>query len=110
MPIRINGAHGRDASDPLGSNRRHRLLRRLMLPFYDHCYANSADLLAWLRIGIGVPLHQSRLLPNGVDTDRYRPARAAAPRLGVLRIATAAVRHLFVAAVFVSLASRGHPC
>lgn len=82
VPIRINGAHGRDAADPLGSNRRHRLLRRLMLPFYDHCYANSADLLAWLRTGIGVPLHQSRLLPNGVDTDRYRPARAAAPDSG----------------------------
>jgi sugar transferase (PEP-CTERM/EpsH1 system associated) len=77
VPVRINGAHGRDAADPLGRNRRHRLLRRLMLPFYDHCYANSADLLAWSRNEIGVPLHKSRLLPNGVDTDRYQPARAA---------------------------------
>ncbi|MET0320888.1 MAG: glycosyltransferase, partial [Duganella sp.] len=54
VPVRINGIHGRDAADPQGLNRRHRLLRRLMLPFYDHCYANSADLLAWLRTAIGV--------------------------------------------------------
>lgn len=75
VPIRINGAHGRDVADPLGRNPRHRLLRRLMLPFYDHCYANSADMLAWARTEIGVPVHKSRLLPNGIDTDRYRPAR-----------------------------------
>jgi hypothetical protein len=37
---RINGLHGRDASDPQGRNPKHRLLRRLMLPFYDCCYAN----------------------------------------------------------------------
>lgn len=74
VPVRINGAHGRAADDPAGLNRKHNLLRRLMTPFYDHCYANSADLLAWNRQVIGVPLAKSRLLPNGVDTDRYRPA------------------------------------
>ena len=79
VPIRINGAHGRDAADPLGRNPRHRLLRRLMLPFYDHCYSNSADLLTWARTEIGVPVHKSRLLPNGIDTDRYRPPRAGDP-------------------------------
>jgi sugar transferase (PEP-CTERM/EpsH1 system associated) len=77
VPIRINGAHGRDAADPHGANRKHRLLRRLMLPFYDHCYANSIDLLDWSRERIGVPSNKSRLLPNGVDTDHYRPANPA---------------------------------
>jgi len=77
VPIRINGAHGREVADPHGSNRKHRLLRRLMLPFYDHCYANSAELLAWSRARIGVAVNKSRLLPNGVDTEHYRPASAA---------------------------------
>ena len=77
VPGRINGAHGRDAADPRGLNRKHRLLRRLMIPFYDHCYANSAEMLAWNRDVIGVPVRKSRLLPNGIDTERYRPATAA---------------------------------
>lgn len=77
VPVRINGAHGRDAADPKGLNRKHRLLRRLMIPFYDHCYANSAEMLTWNREVIGVPARKSRLLPNGIDTERYRPATAA---------------------------------
>jgi sugar transferase (PEP-CTERM/EpsH1 system associated) len=80
VPVRINGAHGRDARDPDGTNPRHRLLRRLMLPFYDCCYGNSADLVAWNRDFIGVPEHKSRLLGNGIDTDKFHPHRDGQPR------------------------------
>jgi sugar transferase (PEP-CTERM/EpsH1 system associated) len=73
VPVRINGLHGRDAADPEGRNPKHRLLRRLMLPFYDCCYANSGDMLAWNRDVIGVPEHKSRLLANGIDAERFRP-------------------------------------
>ncbi len=73
VPVRINGAHGRDADDPDGSNRKHNMLRRLMLPFYDCCYANSDDMLAWSRRVIGVPEQKSRLLSNGIDADKFRP-------------------------------------
>jgi sugar transferase (PEP-CTERM/EpsH1 system associated) len=73
VSVRINGAHGRDASDPNGTNPRHRLLRQLTLPFYDCCYGNSADLVAWNRQVIGVPEHKSRLLGNGIDTDKFHP-------------------------------------
>jgi sugar transferase (PEP-CTERM/EpsH1 system associated) len=76
VPVRINGAHGRDASDPDGTNPRHRLLRRLLLPFYDCCYGNSADLVEWNRTVIGVPEHKSRLLGNGIDADRFHPPAA----------------------------------
>src|SRR5258708_3229238 len=31
VPVRIHGEHGRDARDPNGINRRHNLLRRLLL-------------------------------------------------------------------------------
>src|ERR1700726_2397113 len=37
VPVRVHGEHGRDARDPHGANRKHNLLRRLVLPFYD-CY------------------------------------------------------------------------
>lgn len=73
VPARINGLHGRDASDPEGRNPKHRLLRKLMLPFYDCCYANSADMEAWNLREIGVPAHKSRMLANGIDAERFRP-------------------------------------
>ncbi|MCS0590986.1 TIGR03088 family PEP-CTERM/XrtA system glycosyltransferase [Massilia norwichensis] len=73
VPIRINGLHGRDAADPEGRNLKHNFLRRLMLPFYDHCYANSGDMLAWNREVIGVPESKSCLLANGIDAERFRP-------------------------------------
>ena len=78
VPIRINGLHGRDAGDPTGSNRKHNLLRRWMLPFYDCYYANSADMADWNRNVIGVPAGKSELLANGIDTERFTP-RAGAP-------------------------------
>jgi sugar transferase (PEP-CTERM/EpsH1 system associated) len=73
VPVRVNGLHGRDAADPEGRNPKHKLLRQLMLPFYDHCYANSGDMLAWNRQVIGVPEHKSGLLANGIDAERFRP-------------------------------------
>jgi sugar transferase (PEP-CTERM/EpsH1 system associated) len=80
VPVRINGLHGRDAADPHGRNRKHNLLRRLMLPFYDCCYANSGDMVAWNRTVIGVPEHKSRLLANGIDAERFRPRQPGEAR------------------------------
>lgn len=78
IPVRISGSHGRDASDPDGTNRKHNFLRRMMLPFYDCCYSNSADLMAWNKAVIGVPDSKNRLLHNGIDTSKYKPAHDAA--------------------------------
>ncbi|WP_256081173.1 TIGR03088 family PEP-CTERM/XrtA system glycosyltransferase [Massilia sp. YIM B04103] len=81
VPVRVNGAHGRDANDPDGSNRKHNMLRRLMLPFYDCCYANSAAMEDWNRKVIGVPEHKSRMLANGIDAEKFRPRGSGeAPR------------------------------
>jgi len=73
VPVRVNGAHGRDADDPEGTNRKHNLLRRLMVPFYDCCYANSGAMEAWNRSVVGVPAHKSRMLANGIDAERFHP-------------------------------------
>ncbi|QBE63592.1 TIGR03088 family PEP-CTERM/XrtA system glycosyltransferase [Pseudoduganella lutea] len=73
VPVRVNGAHGRDHDDPHGTNRKHNALRRLMVPFYDCCYANSAAMDTWNRDVIGVPAHKSRMLANGIDAERFRP-------------------------------------
>ncbi|HEY1042889.1 MAG TPA: glycosyltransferase [Telluria sp.] len=74
VPIRVNGSHGRDAADPDGINPVHNCLRRLMAPLYDCCYANSAAMLAWLRHTLRIPAHKSRLLDNGIDTERFSPS------------------------------------
>ena len=73
VPVRINGAHGRDAADPEGRNRKHNALRRAMVPFYDCCYANSAAMVEWNRQVIKVPAAKSRLLGNGIDADKFHP-------------------------------------
>lgn len=76
VPVRVHGSHGRDAADPHGTNRLHNFLRRLMTPFYDCCYANSAAMAEWNRRVIRVPAHKAQLLPNGIDTERFAPAAA----------------------------------
>ncbi|MFL9923610.1 TIGR03088 family PEP-CTERM/XrtA system glycosyltransferase [Herbaspirillum lusitanum] len=85
VPVRVHGEHGRDARDPNGSNPRHNLLRRLVLPFYDCYYAVSADLRNWLKTVIRVPDAKNLLLENGIDTIKFRaPAnglRTATPEL-----------------------------
>lgn len=83
VPVRVNGSHGREASDPEGRNRLHNRLRKWMIPFYDVCYSNSSDLLRWNKSVIGVPAPKNRLLNNGIDTERFRPSRRLARPAGM---------------------------
>ena len=72
VPIRIHAEHGRDLSDPEGKNRKHNLLRKLLIPFIDCFVPVSRDLKQWLTDVIGVPDAKNRLINNGVDTDRFQ--------------------------------------
>ncbi|MCF6210151.1 MAG: TIGR03088 family PEP-CTERM/XrtA system glycosyltransferase [Gammaproteobacteria bacterium] len=69
----IHGEHGRDMRDLDGSNRRHRLLRRLMSPLVNRYVALSRDTRQWLVCGNSVPSCKVVQLYNGVDTQRFRP-------------------------------------
>lgn len=73
VPIRIHAEHGRDASDPCGKNRKHKLLRQFMI-YFVHCFVPvSSDLRDWLKNRVHIPDRKIRLIHNGVDTDVFTP-------------------------------------
>jgi sugar transferase (PEP-CTERM/EpsH1 system associated) len=71
----LHGEHGRDISDPQGLNRRRNLLRQLFSPRIRKFTVVSDDLSRWLRNKVGIPKDKIVLIPNGVDTERFRPHR-----------------------------------
>nr|WP_314542794.1 TIGR03088 family PEP-CTERM/XrtA system glycosyltransferase [uncultured Massilia sp.] len=77
VPVRVHAEHGRDAGDPQGLNRKHNLLRRLLVPVIDRYVPVSRDLDAWLGKVVGIPAAKRLLIDNGVDTERFRPAPVA---------------------------------
>ena len=78
VPVRLHGEHGRDVGDLDGSNRKYQWVRRLYRPFVTQYVALSRDLEDYLVARIGVAPQQVSQIYNGVDTQRYRPAQAAA--------------------------------
>jgi sugar transferase (PEP-CTERM/EpsH1 system associated) len=73
VPRRIHAEHGWDVADPDGSNPRYRFLRRIYRHFVHRFIAVSTDLHDYLRDAVGVASDRLRLIPNGVDTARFRP-------------------------------------
>ena len=79
VPVRIHAEHGRDAGDPDGKNRKHNLLRRLLVPFIDRYVPVSGDLHHWLKTTVGIPDAKNQLIDNGVDTAHFTPAPGLVP-------------------------------
>ncbi len=75
VPVRVHGEHGWDVSDVEGINWKHRLTRRLYRPFVSHYVALSKHLERYLDMRIGVRGGQVSQIYNGVDTQRFVPAR-----------------------------------
>ncbi len=73
VPAVIHGEHGRDAAEGSAHERRRDRVRRLLFPFVDRIVVVSKHLERWLLEEIGVQTHKAALIPNGVDTDRFRP-------------------------------------
>lgn len=71
---RVHAEHGWVMTDPDGSNKRYRLMRRLYKPFVTQFVAVSRQLRDYLCGPIGVSPKRVSLVPNGVDTDSFCPA------------------------------------
>lgn len=82
---RVHSEHGWDVGDLDGSNRRRRLLRRLVRPFVRHYIALSQDIECYLRDSIGVESPRLTQIYNGVDDTRFAPQilPAATPWVGM---------------------------
>lgn len=75
VPVRVHAEHGRDASDPDGSNWKYNSLRRLLRPFVDRFVPVSDDLKRWFKETIGVADKKNILINNGVDTQQFSVAK-----------------------------------
>jgi glycosyltransferase involved in cell wall biosynthesis len=60
---------------------------RLLWPLADHIICNAAALKARLTGGYGIPDHRVTVIPNGVDTDYFRPASKVSGSPVVLSVA-----------------------
>jgi sugar transferase (PEP-CTERM/EpsH1 system associated) len=74
VPVRIHGEHGRDVHDLDGRRRRYQWLRRGYRPLIHRYVPLSRDLQQYLHDTVGIPEGRIRLICNGVDTERFRPA------------------------------------
>jgi sugar transferase (PEP-CTERM/EpsH1 system associated) len=84
VPARIHAEHGWDVHDTDGSNEKYRLLRKVYRPFVNHYIAVSPQLARYMTGRAGARKQDVSLIFNGVDTDRFTPARPpgeAIPRL-----------------------------
>lgn len=69
----VHGEHGREATDPTGTNRRRQQARRLLSPLISRFITVSDDLRRWLVDDVGVDSGKVVQIINGVDTERFFP-------------------------------------
>lgn len=81
VPVRVHGEHGRDVEDMDGTSRKYQWLRRAYKPWVTHYVALSRDLAGYLSERVHVPAERLSQVYNGVDTQRFRPADGAPPRI-----------------------------
>ena len=75
VPARVYGEDGRDMTDLDGGSRKYRWLRRAYRPLIHAYVPLSGDLEDYLRSGVGVPAGKITRIRNGVDVERFRPAK-----------------------------------
>jgi sugar transferase (PEP-CTERM/EpsH1 system associated) len=73
VPLRVHAEHGWDVADPDGNNRQYQILRKIYQRFVHQFVCVSEQLQSYLLNRIGVPAARVHLIPNGVDTERFRP-------------------------------------
>ncbi|WP_169726096.1 glycosyltransferase [Aestuariibacter salexigens] len=73
VPVRIHAEHGRDIFDPQGSNKKYKILRRILSRFIHRIVAVSKDLHDWLIKDVDLPVDKVKLIHNGIDVDFFSP-------------------------------------
>jgi sugar transferase (PEP-CTERM/EpsH1 system associated) len=73
VPRRVHAEHGWDVGELGGNNARYRFLRRLYKPFVHEFVAVAEPQRDYLQHRIGVSPRHLHVIPNGVDTGRFRP-------------------------------------
>jgi len=73
VPVVIHGEHGREATDPDGTNRRRNRARRMLSVVVDRMVAVSDQLGRWLVDEVGVRDAKVAVLKNGVNVDKFQP-------------------------------------
>jgi sugar transferase (PEP-CTERM/EpsH1 system associated) len=71
VPARIHGEHGRDMTDPNGTNKKFILLKKLHAPFINHWCTVSQDLATSLIERVGIADTRISHISNGVDLSRF---------------------------------------
>ena len=77
VPCRIHGEHGSDVFDVERTLWKNKSIHRVMRRFIHAYVTVSADLAGWLTSAIHVPPERVHVIPNGVDTIRFRASRPA---------------------------------
>lgn len=72
---RLHSEHGWDVDDLGGQSRRRIWQRRVCSPFVQHYVALSGDLQRYLVDRVGIAAQRVTRICNGVDTERFRPAK-----------------------------------
>jgi sugar transferase (PEP-CTERM/EpsH1 system associated) len=76
VTARVHGEHGWDVGDLAGESERYRLVRQLYRPFVHRYVALSRHSESYLERRVGIPRARIDHICNGVDTERFRPARS----------------------------------
>lgn len=83
VPLVIHSEHGRNLDTMIGEPSRRRLIRRISFRAASRLVCVSQELKAHYCRLIGTAAERFEVIPNGVDTDLYRPDPAA--RTGIRR-------------------------
>jgi sugar transferase (PEP-CTERM/EpsH1 system associated) len=73
IPHVIHGEHGRDMTDPDGSNKKRKFIRKGLSYFVDRYITVSGDFREWLITDIGIDDRKVQTICNGVDTAKFNP-------------------------------------
>lgn len=83
----IHAEHGREINDPLGLNKKHNLLRKLISPFIHYFVPVSSDLHTWLTDIVNIDGAKVKLIHNGIDIEKFKGNKVTSNSIRFIHIA-----------------------